>query len=162
MAPLAAGYNTIYSLNPHNEQGSIDWVPEEFEHLYKRICGKIRENSDDICRIENFMMDNADYAIVAYGSEVRPSIEAAELARENGVKVGVMKLCNVWPVPEKALTELAGNVKKIFAVEMNNGKYVNEISRCAHGRCEVIPVTKNLGLVHTGSEVLAEIMKGVK
>ena len=39
MAPLAAGYNTIYSLNPHNEQGSIDWVPEEFEHLYKRICG---------------------------------------------------------------------------------------------------------------------------
>ena len=162
MAPLAAGYNTIYSLNPHNEQGSIDWVPEEFEHLYKRICGKIRENSDDICRIENFMMDDADYAIVAYGSEVRPSIEAAELARENGVKVGVMKLCNVWPVPEKALTELAGNVKKIFAVEMNNGKYVNEISRCAHGRCEVIPVTKNLGLVHTGSEVLAEIMKGVK
>ena len=48
MAPLAKGYHTIYSLNPHNEEGSIDWDPDEFERLYHRVCGKIRENADDI------------------------------------------------------------------------------------------------------------------
>lgn len=161
-APLAKGYNTIYSLNPHNEKGSIDWNPDEFDRLYKRICGKIRENSDKICRTESFMMDDAEYAIVTYGSEVRPSIEAAEMAREKGIKIGVLKLCNVWPVPEKAIREVANNVKKIFAVEMNVGKYVNEISRCANGKCEVIPVTKNKGLVHTGKEILEDVMRGVK
>ena len=107
-------------------------------------------------------MEDADYALVAYGSEVRPAIEAAKLARDNGIKAGVLKLCNVWPVPEKAIAEVAGNVKKIFAVEMNNGKYVNEIARVTAGRCEVIPVTKNRGLVHTGMEVLEDIMRGVK
>ena len=57
---------------------------------------------------------------------------------------------------------MAKNVSKIFAVEMNMGKYVNEIARVANGACEVIPVTKNLGLVHTGYESLEEIKKGVK
>ena len=162
MAPLAKGYTTIYSLNPHNEVGSIDWDPDDFERLYKRICGKIRENSDDICRTESFYMEDADYAIIAYGSEVRPSIEAAQRARENGIRLGVVKLCNVWPVPEKAIAEVAANVSKIFAVEMNNGKYVNEIARVAAGRCDVIPVTKNRGLVHTVAEVYEAVERGVK
>lgn len=162
MAPLAKGYHTIYSLNPHNEVGSIDWDPDEFDRLYRRVCGKIRENADEICRTEKFFMDDADCAIVAYGSEVRPAIEAAQMARENGVKLGVLKLCNVWPVPEKALGELAGNVGKIFAVEMNNGKYINEITRCAAGRCPVIPVTKNRGLAHTSREIFEAVMEGVK
>jgi len=162
MAPLGKGYHTIYSLNPHNEKGSIDWDPDEFDRLYKRICGKIRENAGDICRTESFYMDDADYAIVAYGSEVRPSIEAVELARQQGVKLGVLKLCNVWPVPETAIREVACNVGKIFSVEMNNGKYVNEIARVAAGRCEVIPVTKNRGLVHTAKEILEDVMRGVQ
>lgn len=144
-APLGKGYKTIYSLNPHNEKGSIDWDPDDFERLYKRICGKIRENADEICRTERFMMDDAEYAIVTYGSEVRPSIEAARMARDEGMKVGVLKLCNIWPVPEKAIAEVAGNVSRIFAVEMNMGRYVNEITRVAEGKCKVTPITKNRG-----------------
>ena len=160
-APLGKGYNTIYSLNPHNEYGSIDWNPDEFERLYKRVCGKISENRDKICRTESFMMEDAEYAIVTYGSEVRPSIDAAKLAREEGMKVGVLKLCNIWPVPEKAIAEVSKNVSKIFAVEMNMGKYVNEISRVAAGRCEVLPITKNRGLIHTSTEILNAMKKGV-
>ena len=162
MAPLGKGYHTIYSLNPHNERGSIDWDPDEFDRLYRRICGKIRENADDICRTESYFMDDAEYAIVAYGSEVRPSIEAAQLARDQGIRLGVLKLCNVWPVPEKAIREAAGNVGKLFAVEMNNGKYVNEIARVAAGRCPVVPITKNRGLVHTAREILEGVRRGVK
>lgn len=157
-APLGAGYNTIYSLNPHNKYGSIDWDPQEFDQLYKRICGKIRENADDICRTESIMMDDADHCLIAYGSEVRPAVEAAELAREKGIKLGVLKLCNVWPVPEKAIAEAAANVGSVFAVEMNNGKYVNEISRVVNGKCPVYPVTKNCGLVHTAREILDDVM----
>ena len=161
-APLGKGYHTIYSLNPHNEVGSIDWDPHEFDRLYKRITGKIRENRGKICRVEKYFMDDADYAIIAYGSEVRPSVEAAQMARESGIKMGVLKLCNVWPVPEEQIAEVAANVKKVFAVEMNIGKYAGEIERVVAGKCPVQRVTKNLGLVHTPSEIYAAIKEGVK
>ena len=161
-APLGKGYHTIYSLNPHNEKGSIDWNPDEFEQLYRRICGKIRENADEICRTESYMMEDADQALIAYGSEVRPSIEAAQMAREEGLRVGVLKLCNVWPVPERAIREVAAGVGRIFAVEMNMGRYVNEIARVANGLCPVVPVTKNRGLIHTSAEILRAVREGAE
>ena len=84
------------------------------------------------------------------------------MARESGIKVGVLKLCNVWPVPEEQIAQLAGNVKKIFAVEMNIGKYAGEIERVVAGRCPVQRVTKNRGLVHTPSEIYDAIKEGVR
>ncbi len=161
-APLGCGYNTIYSLNPHNEKGGIDWDPDDFDRLYRRICGKIRDNADRICRTEASMMDDAEYAIVAYGSEVRPSLEAAQMAREKGIRVGVLKLCNIWPVPETAIREAASGVAKVFAVEMNMGRYVNEITRVVGGRCPVVPVTKNRGLIHTPEEILNILCREAK
>jgi len=161
-APLGKGYHTIYSLNPHDPEGHIDWDPDVFDKLYKRICGKILENRKKICRTENIMMDDADCAIITYGSEVRPAVEAAKMARESGVKLGVVKLCNVWPVPEEQIREVAANVGKIYAAEMNMGKYAGEIERCAAGKCPVVRITKNRGLVHTPGEIYEAIMEDRK
>lgn len=161
-APIGEGYHTIYSLNPHDEEGHIDWDPEVFDKLYQRITGKILENRDKICKTEKFMMDDAKYAIITYGSEVRPAIEAAQLARESGIKLGVLKLCNVWPVPEEQIAEVSKQMEKIFAVEMNIGKYATEIERVVAGRCPVQRITKNRGLVHTPEEIHTAIVKGVK
>lgn len=153
MAPLGKGYHTIYSLNPHNEAGGIDWNPQEFERLYRRITGKIRENRKDICRTERYLMDDAEIVLVAYGSESRPAKEAAEMLREDGIKAGILRLCNIWPVPEEAIREAAGQAKKVFSVEMNCGKYAGEIERCVGALCSTGRITKNLGLVHTPSEI---------
>jgi len=161
-APLGRGYKTIYSINPHDEVGRIDWDPAVFEKLYQRITGKILENRERICRTEQFLMDDADCAIIAYGSEVRPSLEAAQMARGKGVKLGVLKLCNVWPVPEEQISEVAKQVRRIFAVEMNIGKYATEIERVVRGRCPVTRVTKNLGVVHTPEEVFRAVMEGIE
>jgi len=161
-APIGEGYHTIYSLNPHDEEGHIDWDPDVFDKLYRRITGKVRENRNKICKTETFMMDDAKYAIITYGSEVRPAIEAAQLARESGIKMGVLKLCNVWPVPEEQIAEVSKQMEKIFAVEMNIGKYATEIERVVSGRCPVQRVTKNRGLVHTPEEIHTAIIKGVK
>lgn len=161
-APLAKGYNTIYSINPHSERGSIDWDPDVFEKLCKRLTGKIRENSDKICKTEAIMLEDADYALIAYGSEVRPCIEAAEMARESGIKVGVLKLCNVWPMPEKAIRETASHVAKIFSVEMNIGKYGYEIERVAARHCDVEFITHNRGIAHTPIEIYNALKEGVK
>ncbi|MHC1720728.1 MAG: 2-oxoacid:acceptor oxidoreductase subunit alpha [Clostridiaceae bacterium] len=161
-APLGKGYHSIYSINPHDEFGGIDWNPDVYDKLYKRVCGKITENADKICRTEAYLLEDAEYAVIAYGSEVRPAMEAARMARESGIKCGVLKLCNVWPVPEKAISEVASNVKRIFAAEMNMGKYVNEIRRVVNGKCEVSSITKNLGMVHTPQEIYNGIRLEVK
>ena len=156
-APLGLGYHVIYSLNPHDERGRIDWDPDVFERLYKRITGKIRDNRKDICFTESFHMDDAQIALVAYGSEVRPAIDAAEMARDKGIKVGVLKLGTVWPVPEDEIREVAGQVDAIISVEMNMGKYAGEIERVVGGRCKTFRATKNRGLIHSPDEILPVI-----
>lgn len=161
-APIGEGYNVVYSLNPHDERGNIDWNPIEFDRLYKRVIGKIRDNRKNICKTEVFEMDDANYALIAYGSEVRPAIEAAKLARDEGIKVGVLKLCNVWPVPEEQILEISKAVKMIFSVEMNMGKYATEIERIAQCNCRTNRITKNQGLVHLPEEILSSIKEGIK
>jgi len=74
----------------------------------------------------------------------------------------VLQLCNVWPVPEGAIAEVASQVGHIFALEMNLGKYVGEIRRVVKDRCPVTSVTKNRGLVHTPWEVCAAVREVLK
>lgn len=152
-APLGKGYHSIYSINPHDEIGRIDWDPDVFDKLYKRVTGKIRENRNRICETESYYMDDAEVALIAYGSEVRPALDAVEMARNSGMKVGLLKLVTVWPVPETQIREVAKQVKAVIAVEMNIGKYAGEIQRVCGGLCRVAAATKNQGLVHSPEEI---------
>lgn len=152
-APLGKGYHTLYSLNPHDEKGRIDWDPNVFEKLYRRITGKIRENRELICQTEAYYLDDAEVVLIAYGSEVRPALDAAEMARDSGMKVGLLKLTTVWPVPERQIREVAKEARAVIAVEMNIGKYAGEIERVCAGYCPVYRATRNRGLVHSPEEI---------
>ena len=151
------GYRILHSLNPHDENGGIAWDPEVFDKLYHRITNKVRANYDDIVRVEDYYLDDADVALVAYGSEARPARAAAGLARDKGLKVGVLKLNTVWPVPERHLAALAKQVDTVITVEMNIGKYANEIDRVCAPHCEVGRILKNRGEIHTTQEVFRGI-----
>ncbi len=158
--PLPAfgeGYRVLYSLNPHDERGSIHWDPDVFEAMYRRITHKITTHYDDIVRTESFYLDDARIGVVAYGSECRSALEAVELARAKGIRAGMLKLATVWPVPEREIASLARQCATILAVEMNLGKYAREIERVACGTCQVVRVTKNRGVIHTPGEILEAI-----
>jgi len=161
MPDFGDGYRILHSLNPHDEMGSIHWDPDVFEDLYDRITGKINHNYDDIVQTEQFFLDDAEVGLIAYGSECRPTREAAELARAQGIKAGMLKLDTVWPVPEREIAALAEQCSLILAVEMNIGKYAGEIERVVRGRCQVKRVTKNRGLVHTPGEILDAIGEAI-
>lgn len=151
------GYRTLHSLNPHDERGDIHWDPDVFEYLYERITGKITSNYDDIVQTEGFFLDDAQVALVAYGSECRPALDAVLQARDKDIKAGLLKLATVWPVPEREIRELVKRRLTILVVEMNIGKYAAEIERVVGGLCEVVRVTKNRGLIHTPGEILEVI-----
>lgn len=156
-APLGKGYNTLYTINPHDEAGGIDWDPEVFDKLYQRITGKITENRKKICRTHSYSLDDAEIALVAYGSTVRPALDALDMARNSGLKVGVLKLDTVWPVPEEQIREVASQVKTIITCEMNIGKYAGEVERVVFGRCKTARATKNRGIVHSPEEIFRVI-----
>ncbi len=158
-AELGEGYHSIYSLNPHDEKGNIDWDPDVFEGLYKRITGKVWENRNVISTTQVFEMEDAEIALIAYGSEVRPCLDAMALARDKGMKVGVMKLEGVWPVPEEAIRDVAKNVRAVISVEMNIGKYAKAIERVCGGLCETARATINRGRIHLPQELLNVIEK---
>ncbi|MFP4200432.1 MAG: 2-oxoacid:acceptor oxidoreductase subunit alpha [Clostridia bacterium] len=156
-APLGEGYGTIYSINPHDEKGSIDWDPDVFERMYDRLTGKIAKHRDVICQPRSFAIDDADIVLIAYGSEVRPALDAVQMARDDGIAAGLLKLDAVWPIPEEKIAEATSKAKEVIAVEMNIGKYANEIERVVAGRVPVHRCTKNRGIIHSPEEIYRSI-----
>jgi len=156
------GYRILHSLNPHDERGGIAWDPDVFELLYDRITGKIRANYDDIVQTEGFFLDDAKIVLIAYGSEARPSLDAVRDARQGGISAGLLKLATVWPVPEREIRAVAEQADIVLAVEMNMGKYAQEIERIACEYSRVTRVTKNRGLIHTTGEIYRAIEGAIK
>jgi 2-oxoglutarate ferredoxin oxidoreductase subunit alpha len=84
------------------------------------------------------MMDDADFAVVAYGGNARPAIAGVEMAREKGLKVGFFRPIIVWPFPDGETLKVAEKVKKILVCELNiDGQLVREVARAAKGKAEV-------------------------
>ena len=82
-------------------------------------------------------MDDAEYAVIAYGGTARTAYEAVRTAREKGIKVGLVRLITIWPFADKVVAELAKKMKGILVAEMNYGQLVGEVRRAAAGACPV-------------------------
>jgi 2-oxoglutarate ferredoxin oxidoreductase subunit alpha len=156
------GYRVLHSINPHDEWGGIQWDPGVFEKMVDRILGKVTAHRDDIVQTEGFFLDDAKTVLIAYGSESRPALGAVKEARANGIKVGLLKLVTVWPVPDKEIRAVAEKADKILAVEMNVGRYAYEIERIGCDASKVVRVTKNRGLVHTTKEIYQAIEEATR
>ncbi|MGB9637049.1 MAG: transketolase C-terminal domain-containing protein, partial [Thermoplasmata archaeon] len=114
-------------------------IAETQERMIKRICDKIRIHADEIVRFEEFMVEDAEIVVVAYGITSRVVKRAVMLAREQGIKAGMLRLITIWPFPEKEVRKLAQNIKKFLVVEINYGQIVLEVERCAcHAKVEFL------------------------
>lgn len=160
MAEFGDGYRVLYTLNPHDKRGMITGDLDVYDELYKRITGKIRRAVDDIVRYEKFYLEDADIAVIAYGSESRSAREAVRRAREEGIKAGLLKLVTVWPFHYDLIRSVAEQVKKIIVPEMNLGKYVGEIERASDCLTKVVSLPLNKGRIHMSGEILHSIKEG--
>lgn len=159
MSKFGDGYRVLYSVNPHDERGRILWDPDVYERLYDRICGKITRDINNIAKYETQFLEDADIAVISYGSEARSALDAVMRARKEGIKAANVKLITIWPVSSKLLEEVAERVKKIIVPEMNMGKYFLEVQRVCDGKAELISMPKNRGEMHTSEEILDMIRR---
>jgi 2-oxoglutarate ferredoxin oxidoreductase subunit alpha len=95
--------------------------------------------------------------VVAYGITSRVAERAMQMARAEGLKVGLLRPIVVWPFPEKRVRELAACVHAFLVVEMNYGQMVFEVERCASGQAPTLLLGHGGGTVHEPEEILKAI-----
>lgn len=103
----------------------------------QRLIRKVEANRKDIIRCEEFLLDDAEVAVFAYGVSGRSAKNAVEMARARGIKAGLFRPLTIWPFPEDEVGALASRVKAIVVPELSLGQIILEVDRCARGRCRV-------------------------
>ncbi len=102
-------------------------VLEQHNKKLKKKWDKIRKNEQ---RFFIFDTEDADYLVVAYGSQARISLEAVNILRKQGIKAGLFRPISLWPFPIKGLKKIAENVKKVLVVEQSLGQMVEDVRLC--------------------------------
>lgn len=123
----------------------------------KRLLEKIEKNAERIVRVEEYMLDDADTAIVCFGGTARAAMDAVAMLRAKGEKVGIFRPITVWPFPEEKLRERFGRLKRILMVEHNHGQMLLEVQRAAAGAVKVDFLGRLDGTVISPEEMVAAI-----
>lgn len=162
MPPFGSGYRWHVTGLVHDETGFPKGTPAATVEATNRQHDKIFNNLDDIVEVENYKLDDAEYAIIAYGGAARASYEAVNMARKEGIKVGLMRPITIWPFAQKQIKTLASKVKHIMVHELNYGQYVEEIERAVAGKTPVSLFAKYNNEPATPDQLLQEIKKVFK
>ncbi len=138
MPAFGEGQKLLVTGSTHDEYG-VRKVDDPFvqEKLVKRLQDKILKNREKIIQFENYYTEDAEVVVVCYGFTARSSLFAVERMRQEGVKVGMLRLKTLWPFADEAIRNIGLKAKKIIVPEMNAGQVVGEVMKYAH--CDVIP-----------------------
>jgi len=157
MANFGQGYRYHVTGLAHDETGFPTNDPVKIEQQLLRINRKIERYRDQIIEVEEHQTRDMDILVIAYGSTARSAKKAVSLARETGIKAGLLKLKTLWPFPEKEIIALTKSVKKIIVPELNLGQIAHEVE-WATGRAKpIIRVNRINGEPITPPEILAAI-----
>lgn len=127
----------------HDEHGFPTMAQSEVAKQITGIVEKIEAHADDLADNEEFMTEDCDVLVFAYGSTARVAKSSVRALRASGVKAGLLRVKTLWPFSVSRIRELAGRVRLIVVPEMNQGQMVLEVQRVV---CGAAPV-KHLGRV---------------
>ena len=160
MASFGEGYRYHVTGLVHSETGFPSGNEKVAETLINRLISKIEDNIDDIITVEEYLLEDADTAIIAFGATSRSAKAAIETLRDQGNKVGLFRPITIWPSPQKQIEELSKKVKRIIVVEMNAGQYYLEIDRIAGKNVKVEKYGRVNGEIITPEEIISFVKEG--
>ncbi|MBC5648089.1 3-methyl-2-oxobutanoate dehydrogenase subunit VorB [Christensenella tenuis] len=132
---------------------------EAMEEVNRQLQEKYAEITKKETRVQEFMTEDADYIIAAFGTTARIAKNAALKAREMGIKVGVIRPITLWPFPAEAFAQAAEHVKGILCVEMNTGQMVEDVKLSVNGKVPVEFYGTTGGFVPTPAAVVDALEK---
>ena len=138
---------------------SLELRSEEMEQNNLRIQAKYKVIEEKEVRYEDYMTEDAEYLIVAFGSAARIAKKVIAVAREEGIKVGLLRPITLWPFPTKRIAELGKKVKGILSLEINAGQMVEDIRLAVECKVPVQWYGRLGGIIPEPEEVVNEIKK---
>lgn len=132
------------------------------EDLYKfnlHLQAKQREIEQNEVNYEEYMLDDAEYAIVAFGSSARAAYTAIGWARDKGIRIGLFRLISLYPFPYAPLAALSKRLRAILVIEMSAGQMIEDVRLATSDRIPVLFYGLMGGMVPFADDVLPEIEK---
>jgi 2-oxoglutarate/2-oxoacid ferredoxin oxidoreductase subunit alpha len=136
---------------------SLDLDPEKLEPRNQLLLAKWKRIEDREVRWIGRGRDDAELAVVAYGTSARVALTAVRWARARRVAAGLFRPISLAPFPERELADLSSRVGRLLVVEMNEGQMLEDVRRVAAGRAEVRFYGRLGGMVPTPEELLAQM-----
>jgi 2-oxoglutarate ferredoxin oxidoreductase subunit alpha len=133
----------------------IDPAHEEVYNIH--IMNRWMEIEDNEIRYKEYYLDDAEYAVIGFGTAGRVALSAVRAARAEGIKVGLLRPISVSPYPYAVVEELAQRVQGILVVEMNTGQMLDDVQRAAKGQTPIEFYGRPGGMVPMPDDVLEEI-----
>ena len=146
----------------HNIVNSLYLKPEILEQTNFERYERYKQIEENECMYESFMMEDAEYCVVAFGIAARVSKNAVVAARKAGIKVGLIRPITLWPFPKDVLAEAAKQVKGFLSVELSMGQMIEDVKLAINCSRPVELCNRTGGMIVTPEEVLASIEKLVK
>lgn len=136
---------------------SLDLDSNRQELFNIKLLAKYDEIRENEVRFEEFQCEDAEYILVAYGTSARVCQKSVQLAREQGIKAGLLRPITLFPFPTKRINELAGRVKGMLSVEMSAGQMVEDVLLAVNGKVPVYHFGRMGGIVTTPEEVVESL-----
>ncbi len=131
----------------------------DLEEVNLRINARYEEAAKREVRVAEERLEDAEFALVAYGTAARVAVTATEEAREEGLRVGLLRPISLYPFPAGEIASLADRVKAILVAELSLGQFVEDVRLAVAGRCPVHLLGRSGGVVITPREVVEALRR---
>lgn len=142
-----------------NIMTSLELKPEAMEKHNIHLQEKYKKIRETEVRYETWMCDDADYVIVAFGSAARLSQKAIDMARAQGLRVGLFRPITLWPFPTREIEKMAKGRKGVLVVEINAGQMVQDVRLAINNNVPVDQFGRLGGIVPEPNEIVDAILK---
>jgi 2-oxoglutarate ferredoxin oxidoreductase subunit alpha len=144
---------------PHNIINSLYLQPEQLERINIERHAKYASVEENEALAEEYMTDDAELCVVAYGAAARISKNAINMARGKGIKVGMVRPITLWPFPKGVLRSLAEKVRAFVTVELSMGQMIEDVELATRCMRPVLLCNRTGGMVMTPEEVYKKIVE---
>jgi 2-oxoglutarate ferredoxin oxidoreductase subunit alpha len=142
---------------PPNIITSLELDPVIMEEKNNRFQAKYRQIEANEVRYEEYMCNDADYLLIAFGSSARICQKAIEIARTQNLNLGLLRPVTLWPFPREVIASYADSVKGMLSVELNAGQMVEDVRLAVNGKIKVAHFGRLGGIVFTPDEIVAAV-----
>ncbi len=142
---------------PHNVINSLYLKPDQLERTNFERFERYEIIKENEVMYEEYMLDDAEICVVAFGIASRVAKNAINEARSQGIKVGLIRPITLWPFPEKIINKVADKVKSFISVELSMGQMIEDIRLAVNGKAPVTLCNRSGGMIPSPEQVLEAI-----